>query len=183
MRAHRAAPPSPANRAIEVRFSPLTKRDMPVVLRIEELTFPEPWSAQIFASELALKDQRSYQLARVGRRVAGYFGLMFVDDDAHVTTVAVAPELQGRGFGTALMLQIVRTALEHDSRNLSLEVATGNTRAQSLYRSFGLGPIGVRKRYYPATGEDAIVMMVRDIPSASYARRLERLETGLRSRP
>ena len=42
-----------------------------------------------------------------------------------------------------------------------LEVRPSNKIAQSLYRSLGFGPIGLRRRYYPSfdnTREDAIVM-------------------------
>lgn len=167
----------------QLRFSALGRRDVPKILEIEQAAFPEPWSAAIFASELALGDERSYQVARRGRAIVGYFGLMFVEGDAHVTTVAVAPELQGQGIGRALMVRIVRTAISRGAENLSLEVATGNLRAQSLYRSFGLAPVGVRKRYYPGTGEDAIVMLARDLGSEDYQRRLAQEEARLRSSP
>lgn len=159
----------------------MRRRDLKAVLRIEERAFPEPWSPQVFHSELALRKGRAYRVARTGRALVGYYGLMFVDDESHVTTLAVAPEWQGRHIGTALMLDVVATSLEHGSRHLSLEVATGNTRAQSLYRRFGLAPVGIRKHYYPATGEDAIVMWARDIDSAAHAARMESIATQLRS--
>ena len=45
----------------------------------------------------------------------------------------------------------------------------GNEPAIALYRRFGMAPVGVRPNYYPETGEDALVMWVRDIDSAEYA--------------
>lgn len=177
-----AARPAPGG-VDRLTFSRLGRREMGAVMRIEEAVFPEPWSPAVFFSELALREARAYLAAKVGRRVVGYFGLMFVERDAHVTTLAVHPDHQGRGLGKALMLEIVDLAVERDCENLSLEVASGNRRAQALYRAFGLAPIGVRKRYYPATGEDALVMMARDIGSATYARRLSRIEAALRSAP
>lgn len=164
-----------------LRFAKLRRRDLGAVLRIERQAFPEPWSPQIFASELALRKGRAYRTARIGRELVGYFGLMFTDDEAHITTIAVAPRRQGQGLGTALMLEIVRITLEQGAEVLSLEVAAGNRRAQALYRRFGLAPVGVRKNYYPGTGEDAIVMMVRNLSSERYGRRLERIQGRLRS--
>ena len=46
----------------------------------------------------------------------------------------------------------------------------GNAPAQALYRRFGFAPVGVRKNYYAETGEDAIIMWVRDIDTAELRR-------------
>jgi [ribosomal protein S18]-alanine N-acetyltransferase len=107
----------------------------------------------------------------------GYVGLMFVEEEAHVTTVAVAPEYQGRGIGTQIMLGAVRIAQEEGARQISLEVAVGNERAQALYRRFGFVPVGVRKGYYQLTGEDAFVMWAYDIDSPAYRERVARIES------
>lgn len=159
----------------------MRRRDLRKVMEIEAVTFPEPWSHGVFVSELALKRGRAYRTARLGREIVGYIGLMFVEDEAHVTTVAVAPEHQHRGLGTQLMLEAVRLALEAGSKKISLEVAVGNGRAQALYRRFGFAPVAVRKRYYELTGEDALVMWVYDIDAPAYAQRVGAIarEVGL----
>jgi ribosomal-protein-alanine N-acetyltransferase len=168
---------------VDLAFAPMRRRDLRHVMAIEQVVFPEPWSLAVFTSELALREGRAYRVAREGRRVAGYFGLMLVDEEAHVTTVAVAPEHQRRGVGTAMMMEAVRTALDAGCRHLSLEVAAGNERAQALYRRFGFAPVGVRKGYYQRTGEDAFVMWAYDVGSPAYAERLAGIEARLRSRP
>lgn len=150
----------------------MRRRDLRRVMEIEQAVFPEPWTRPVFASELALRRGRAYRIAREGEETVGYVGLMLADDEAHVTTVAVAAEHQGRGIGTCIMLGALRIALEHGARRISLEVAVGNTRAQGLYRRFGFVPVGVRKRYYQLTGEDAYVMWAYDIDSPAYAARL-----------
>ena len=55
----------------------------------------------------------------------------------------------------------------------------GNDPAQGLYRRFGFAPVGVRKNYYAETGEDAIIMWVRDIDTPAYAERLDAIEAHL----
>ncbi len=166
----------------QFQISDMRRRDLRAVMAIERQVFPEPWSQHIFISELALRKGRSYRLARAGREVAGYVGLMFVEDEAHVTTLAVAPSFQRQGLATTLLIDGVRVSLGAGARHLSLEVAAGNDGAQSLYRRFGFAPIGVRKGYYPITGEDAFVMWAYDIDSPAYAERLAGLESALRSR-
>jgi ribosomal-protein-alanine N-acetyltransferase len=156
----------------------MRRRDLRRVMEIEHAVFPEPWSRAVFASELALRRGRAYRIAREGHETVGYVGLMFVDEEAHVTTVAVAPEHQGRGLGTRIMLGALHIALDEGARTISLEVAVGNHRAQALYRRFGFAPVGVRKRYYQLTGEDAFVMFAYDIDTPGYAARLARIEAG-----
>jgi [ribosomal protein S18]-alanine N-acetyltransferase len=166
-----------------VSMGTMHRRDVKAVVDIEKRVFPEPWSSSIFASELALRTGRSYRVARIGRRLVGYRGLMFSLDEAHVTTIAVAPEFQRRGIATQLLLDAVETAVENGATRLSLEVAFSNAGAQSLYRRFGFAPVGVRKGYYQLTGEDAYVMFASDIASEAYAARIAAIEAELWSRP
>ena len=122
-------------------------------------------------------------MARDGRDVLGYVGLMFVDDEAHVTTIAVDPEHQHRGLGDrGSSPRPSSISLAEGARHLTLEVAAGNHRAQALYRRFGFAPVGVRKGYYQDTGEDAYVMWAHDIDTAAYAERLAAIEAQLASR-
>jgi [ribosomal protein S18]-alanine N-acetyltransferase len=154
----------------------MRRRDLRRVMAIEVVAFPEPWSHSVFVSELSLRRGRAYRVARIGKETVGYVGLMFVEEEAHVTTVAVAPEYQGRGIGTQIMLGAIRVALEEGARTVSLEVAVGNERAQALYRRFGFVPVGVRRGYYQLTGEDAFVMWAYDIDTPAYSERLAQIE-------
>ena len=78
----------------EVLFEQMRRRHLPAVLRIEHKAHPKAWSLGVFTSELAQGDERYYVVLRVGGRVAGYGGLMFVADEAHVTNLAVAGALR-----------------------------------------------------------------------------------------
>jgi len=157
----------------------MRRRHLRSVLRIEEQVYPRPWSHTLFLSELALQATRSYFVARVGREVVGYAGLMLSMEDGHVTTIAVAPKWHRHQVGTRLMLALAREALARDARNLTLEVRLSNKGAQFLYRRFGFAPVGVRKNYYPETNEDALVMWVHGIDAPDYADLLTRLEHGI----
>jgi ribosomal-protein-alanine N-acetyltransferase len=154
----------------------MRRRDLRWVTAVEQAVFPEPWSHTVFVSELSQRKGRAYRVARIGKEMVGYVGLMFVEEEAHVTTVAVAPEHQGHGIGTQIMLGALRIAQEQGARHVSLEVAVGNTRAQALYRRFGFVPVGVRRGYYQLVGEDAYVMWAYDIDAPAYRERLARIE-------
>jgi ribosomal-protein-alanine N-acetyltransferase len=160
---------------LQLRIENLKRRDLRLLLPIEAAVFPEPWSPAVFNSELALRRGRLYRAAWEGDAIAGYIGFMIVDDEAHITTVATAPIYQRAGVASALIIDGIRALLPMGVKHLSLEVAAKNQPAQTLYRRFGFAPIGVRKNYYPVTGEDALVMWAYDIDSDEYIQRLEDL--------
>jgi len=150
--------------------------DVAAALVIEEDSYPQPWTAGIFADELVAPG-RTYVVAEVGGQIVGYGGLMTVGDEAHVTSVTVDPAHRGRGLGTRLMLHLASTAVEVGARSLTLEVRVSNRSAQAIYQRFGMVPVGVRKRYYG--NEDALIMWVHDIDRAGFAQRLAEIEAAL----
>ena len=86
---------------LSVHIQPMRRRHVRSVLRIEHQVYPRPWSASLFLSELALRSTRAYFVARVGRDLVGYGGLMMTLEDAHVTTIAVDPEWHRHKIGRA----------------------------------------------------------------------------------
>ena len=159
-----------------ILIRPLMEEDLDAVLRIEEATYPTPWTRGIFRDELAAPG-RVYLVADANGEVVGYSGLMVVLPEAHVTSVTVDPERRGSRIGTRLMLRISEEALAAGSNSLTLEVRVSNRSAQALYQRFGMAPVGVRKRYYQ--DEDALVMWVHDIDSRDYRVRLDEIAGSL----
>ena len=80
---------------------PMRRRHLPAVMRIERRAHPKPWSLGVFTSELAQGDARYYLVLKVDGKVAGYGGLMFAADEAHVTNIAIAPTVRRQGLGAA----------------------------------------------------------------------------------
>jgi ribosomal-protein-alanine N-acetyltransferase len=166
----------PDVRALTVTVQPMRRRHVRSVLRIEQQVYPRPWSSSLFLSELALRSTRAYYVARVGRELVGYAGLMMTLDEAHVTTIAVEPRRHRSKIGTRLLLVLAREAIARGATLLTLEVRMSNVAAQDLYRRFGFGPVGVRKNYYQEVNEDALVMSVNEIDQPAYAELLDSVE-------
>jgi ribosomal-protein-alanine N-acetyltransferase len=160
-----------------VSFERMRRRHLPAVLRIEHRAHPKPWSIGVFTSELAQGDARYYVVVRAEGKVAGYGGLMFVADEAHVTNLAVAPGVRRHGIGTRLLAHLARQGVQRSCRAMTLEVRMGNLEAQALYRKFGFVSAGVRRNYYPETHEDALVMWLYGLGSQDVRERLEQLES------
>ncbi len=140
----------------------VTTEDLDALLSIEEASFPEPWSRDLLRGEIEMGRTRRYTKAVVDEVIAGYLGLLYVDDEIHVTTLATTPGFRRQHVATRLLLDGIDASLARGARHLTLEVAASNDHAQALYRRFGLAPVGVRKRYY-ANGENALIMWARDL--------------------
>lgn len=164
---------------LEVRLTPMRRRHLRGVLRIEAQVYPRPWSLGLFMGELALRTSRVYIVARVGPTVVGYAGLMLAGTDGHVTTIAVDPAWHRHKIGTRLLLHLARQGVARGATGLTLEVRMSNDAAQAMYRQFGFAPAGMRKNYYAETNEDALVMWAHDVDLAQYGVRLDEIEANL----
>jgi [ribosomal protein S18]-alanine N-acetyltransferase len=165
-------------RTLEVQ--PMRRRHLRAVLRIEEQSYPRPWSSTLFLGELAQRATRSYYVALLDGEVVGYAGSMLTPDGAHVTTVAVAPDHRRRGIAVLLMCALHDDARERLCDALTLEVRASNVGARALYERFGYVAEGLRRGYYSDNGEDAVIMWVRDVGGPDHAALLARLRAEVR---
>ena len=152
----------------------MRRDDLPQVVAIEASTSPRPWSTAAFLAELDRADRR-YLVATepsrggidvgaggVGAVVVGFGGVALLAGDAHVMTVAVAPDAQRGGVGTAVVHGLLAEAAAAGMMAATLEVRRSNRPARRLYGRVGFRDDGVRPRYYP-DGEDAVIMWLRDL--------------------
>ena len=133
----------------------LTYADLPQVIAIERRAFPAPWSLAMFVLELS-KPSGICLAATDGERVLGYLVCSRYDTVWHVMNVAVDPELQGGGIGTAMLEHLLAQTEPRD--RFTLEVRQSNTAAIRLYERLGFRSAGLRRRYYQDNGEDALIM-------------------------
>jgi ribosomal-protein-alanine N-acetyltransferase len=165
------------------RLRPMDVADIPAVLAIDHLSFPTPATEQLYRNELVDNHLAHYQtLLRQdkGREsVVGYAGFWLIAGEVHVSTIAVHPDERGRGRGEWLLLNLLLLACGLEPLLVTLEVRRGNTVAQALYRKYRFEEVGLRRRYYRDTGEDALLMTVDFAAQSDYcawlAERAERL--------
>ncbi|MCP3974379.1 MAG: ribosomal protein S18-alanine N-acetyltransferase [bacterium] len=148
---------------------PMSLADIPVVATLEQEIYDSPWSMRVFYDELALENRR-YLVAEDDTGIVGYGGLLVVESDAHITTMAVDESARRQRLGTRLMMELIEAAVDMGAGHITLEVRMSNEGAQHLYHRFGFSPVGLRRNYYK--DEDALVMWANDITSADYQSRL-----------
>ncbi len=152
-----------------LRFERLAEAHLPEVLAIEAESNPAPWSEESFRGEIT-NPQSVFLVAVAEGRVAGFGGVWIVVDEAHVTTLAVAPELRRKRIGIAIMEALLEVAAARGARCSTLEVRAGNAAAIALYEGLGYVRTAERKRYYQGK-EDAAVMWLDRLPMSAGSRR------------
>jgi ribosomal protein S18 acetylase RimI-like enzyme len=81
-----------------------------------------------------------------------------------IQMIAVEDGRQGRGVGSALLADLMKTASNCGCSGVTLHVRADNPRARRLYRNVGFTEIGALPSYYQPSRTDAIMMGV-DFPS------------------
>lgn len=135
------------------------------VLAIEQASFTNPWTREMYLAELGRRDVSGFLLARDGeRRVVGFCSFWRVLDELHINNLAVSPTHRRQGVASALLASVFREGARLGTRRAILEVRSSNDVARRLYERFGFTVAGVRREYYNHPVEDAIVLC-RDDPA------------------
>ncbi len=141
--------------------------DLDGLLEIERASFRNPWTREMYESELRNQDtSHVYVLRTDGQTVAGFCSFWLIVDEVHINSLAVRPEFRGRGYGTALLRHILREGRRQGAQRATLEVRLSNQPALRLYTRLGFEVAGTRRNYYTSPVEDALVLWKRDLEPA-----------------
>lgn len=154
---------------MSIVYGPLTRDDAARCAELEKQLFDgdDPWPARAFVAELAAKHIH-YVAARArvesparpaADKLVGYAGIARLGRkhpyEYEIHTVGVDPDYHGQGIGRQMMTDLLEYA---DGGTVFLEVRTDNEPAIKLYENLGFVIVGLRKRYYRASGADAYTM-------------------------
>jgi len=152
----------PADRAA-IRIVPMSVARIEEVVAIERAVFSDPWSREMFRSELELGGGTYARAAERDGRVIGYLCAVLVLDEAHIGNLAVHPDERRSGVGQLLLDDLLRAGIRQGVARLTLEVRESNEVARKFYRKNEFIDVAIRKNYYRSPVEDAIVML-RSLP-------------------
>jgi ribosomal-protein-alanine N-acetyltransferase len=145
--------------AVTVR--PARPEDIPIVHRMEQACFSDPWEEASIAAALSLPHMRAWvaeQGEGAGRELIGYVIGLFLGGESEVADLAVEPSARGRGVGKLLLDQLLSESQSEGAQKVFLEVRASNMAAQALYGSRGFEVVGRRKGYYRNPVEDALLL-------------------------
>jgi [ribosomal protein S18]-alanine N-acetyltransferase len=129
------------------------------ILAIEEASFTNPWTREMYLAELENRGVSYCFLAKdANGHVVGFCSFWRVLDELHINNLAVKPEVRRLGAATALLERVLLEAGRLGVRRVTLEVRRSNEPARLLYERFGFSVAGVRRGYYTKPVEDALVL-------------------------
>lgn len=137
----------------------LCAADADAVAQLEKQCFSLPWSAELYRHAFAQNAFIAWG-RREGNELVGYLTAYHTPDDLEILNLAVRPDKRRRGHARALLDTALRTARKTGILRAVLEVRRTNAPAIALYESLGFSRVGVRRAYYPDTGEDALVYVL-----------------------
>ena len=136
-----------------------TPEEIDAMLAIEQASFTNPWTREMYLAELKNQGVSFFFLARdKNRQIVGFCSFWRVLDELHINNLAVLPECRRSGVATALLSRVLEEAVRLGTRRTMLEVRRSNVPAQELYQKFGFTVSGVRSKYYTNPPEDALVL-------------------------
>lgn len=137
---------------------PMSAENIADLADIERECFSMPWSAEMLREEL-FNDCASYIVAQnESGEVLGYAGLLVAADEGYITNVAVREKYRRFHVASQLMDVFMSFCVTNDLAFITLEVRRSNVSAIALYEKYGFAEAGVRKNYYDAPKEDALIM-------------------------
>ncbi|MBQ8668282.1 ribosomal protein S18-alanine N-acetyltransferase [bacterium] len=142
----------------------MTSDDVDGVISIEQAAYGDHhWSRESFLSEINNELARYYSLHTPEGEMVGYAGCWHILEEAHITTIAIAPDFRRRKYAEALLKRIIDDCYKEKIKYITLEVRVSNEPAIKLYTKYGFSSFGVRKGYYQDNNEDALIMWTKNI--------------------
>lgn len=134
--------------------------DISDILKIETLCYngKAPWNKKALEQEIKHNTRAIYLIVRESDKPVGFIGAWLVEEETHITNVAVIPNYQKRGIATFLITELQKISQYEGMQKMSLEVRISNEKAQRLYNMLGFQKGKIKKDYYTSDQEDALEM-------------------------
>ncbi|MDD5259809.1 MAG: ribosomal protein S18-alanine N-acetyltransferase [bacterium] len=153
---------------MDIKYERLKEEDLEAILKIEQASFPVPWTRSMFEQELHIPTSHFFVAkALPGKEIVGYAGYWQVVDELHLINFAVHPEYRRQGLGKHLLFYILCDGKRLGLKKATLEVRASNQAAQRLYEQLGFKNIALRKSYYADNQEDAVIMWLYNLGAYS----------------
>ncbi len=148
-----------------------TAEDVKEILLIDRACLDGFWSEISYLNELDNKNTDMIVIRSEGE-VLGVGATWLYFDEAHIIMLAIKPEYQNQGLGSAIIWQMLQSAHQFGAEWVVLEVRASNTKAIGLYKKFDFVEVGRRKEYYSNNREDALVLWCKGVNTLEFAKKL-----------
>jgi [ribosomal protein S18]-alanine N-acetyltransferase len=151
------------NGSIERTLSP---SDLDEIVAIEQASFTNPWTRDMYLRELQNPDvSYLYVLRTPASGIIAFCSFWLVLDEMHINNLAVLGDFRGQGVGKILLERVLIEGANRGAQRATLEVRRSNEAARRLYERLGFVVTATRPNYYSSPPEDALILWRRALPS------------------
>ena len=138
----------------------MNEKDLPSVMEIENLSYPNPWRLSSFQGELENRPiSNPYVIVfKPLNKVIGYVIYWHIRNEVQISNIAISPDYRQMGVGEGALRKVLPEMRRKGAQFVFLEVRPSNLAARCLYEKIGFTMLGLRRGYYRNPSEDAIVM-------------------------
>ena len=135
---------------------PMTKENAAEAAALSAACLKEAWSEAVCLAQLDNPNDHTLIAYKDGC-AAGFLSCWYIAGEAEINNVCVLPEYRRQGIARAMFDRIF--AELPDAERWVLEVRASNTPAIDLYKTLGFKQAGLRRNFYEAPTEDALIMV------------------------
>ena len=145
-----------------VSTRPAVDEDFDQIVKVEQQSYPEPWTLKHFKDEMEKGYSRVLVLTddETDSLILGYIVYWVQAEGASLLNVTVTPSWRNLGFAKRLMYVMINEIVRDEIPKIVLEVRSTNTSAIKLYERIGFQKTHERKNFY-SNGETALVMELK----------------------
>lgn len=120
----------------------MNEQDLPLVTGVDHLAFRTPWQLSERGLGAGFDQAAIAMVAENETGIIGYQMSTVMNDTAHLARLAVLPQYQNQGVGTALVLALQDYCVRRRLRSLTVNTQSDNLASLHLYSRLGFQPTG-----------------------------------------
>ncbi|MGL5939945.1 MAG: GNAT family N-acetyltransferase [Waterburya sp.] len=167
----------------------LTPSQVPEIVALDKLCMGGIWTAGGYLREIGSPNSNLLALYLLDNQwekpkntMIGMGCLWAIAEEAHITLLAIHPDYRRQSLGQLLLLTLLQEAITRNLAWATLEVNTHNFGAINLYQKLGFQIVGKRKGYYQATGDDALILWLKDLQKPDFKLNLAQYQQETKKR-
>lgn len=121
----------------DLTIRPTYPNDLPDLVRADQAAFAPPWQMSLADLRQAERISAHCTAALLDNRIVGYALCILYSDGAHLARLAVTPNSQGHGVGTALVAEALQHFGWRGVHTMTVNTQLTNTVSQHIYTRLG----------------------------------------------
>ena len=120
-----------------IKICPMQTRDLPAVVDVDASAFEPLWRNSLDALFKAFGQAFHATVAETSAGLIGYQLSTGSVLGAHLARLAVRPEAQGAGIGSAMVIDLLRAVRQRGRADVTVNTQSDNLASQALYQRLG----------------------------------------------